>query len=248
VTTSSRLLALLLLAGCQSSPSERPIPATRIRLTVDDLGTYSLRGLPLQFDSLHSLVKPPTAVPEFELNLTPIVLEMSLGLEMGGLRKVLDDLMRCHCVNIALDVRHLSSATEVQLPIVTRTYPRLLVFDGEQEVSLVDKQDTLEVVARVGAGGTILVSGVSYTREYVFFPEKPGDPVPDYSWKGLQPRSGAWTVDELRDFLERPDLAALSPYVGLDISSKDRAGDVVRCLANMRRAAGSRVDPNFILR
>ncbi len=239
------MTALLLLAGCHSSPSDRHLADARIRLTIDDKGTYSHGGHPLELKALRTLVGSATEVPGFELNLIPIALELSPTLPMGALRKVLEDLMRCHCVDIALDVLASSSATEVQLPILTRTYPRLLVFDGDQEVSLVDKQDTLEVVARVGPGGAVLVSGVSYTREYAFFPENPGDPVPNQSWKGLQPLPGTWSIDQLQDLVNRPDLASLSPYVGLDISWRDLVGDVVRCLATLRTAAGSRVCPNL---
>jgi hypothetical protein len=145
----------------------------------------------------------------------------------------------CHCINIALKADHWIA----QLPITTRTYPALLVFDGTVEVSLVEKPDTLEVVVKVGPDGDIMVTRLCETREYVYFPDpdKPG-PAPDTNWKGDHPTLGVWSVETLRTFLARPDLVAMTPYVGFDVSWEDRVGDVVRCLAALRLAAGSRVD------
>ena len=114
-----------------------------------------------------------------------------------------------------------------------------------EEILLVDHQDVIEVVTRVGIGGDIEVTSVQYTREYIYFPEK-GEVVPErggHAWMGAHPPCGTWSVDTLREFIRRPDLARQKPYVGLEISWDDRVQDVLSCLSALREAAGSRVEP-----
>ena len=113
------------------------------------------------------------------------------------------------------------------------------MFVGQSMVLLVDRRETPEVLARVGRGGTIRVSDVATNPEYVYYPETPGDPAPDFSWKGEHPDYGVWSVETLQNFLNRPEVAQRNPYVRLDIAWTDNVADVIRRLAALRKAAGS---------
>jgi hypothetical protein len=172
-----------------------------------------------------------------------VLLDVAPGLKMESLRRAIEDLVRAHCVNIAILDRMPPAERTVQLPVLSDCCGQVRVFDGENMVVLVDKQDTLEVVTKVGPGGTILVSSVAGTREYVWFPEHPGDKGPDFSWKGPHPAYGVWSTTDLETFLSRPEVASRTPYIGLEISWGDNVADVVRCLAALRVAAGARVEP-----
>jgi hypothetical protein len=178
-------------------------------------------------------------------NLRPILLDAPPGASMRCIKDAIEWLCQANCVNVSFRVRTPSGDSAVRLQIVLSTDASLRVHDGREEIILVDHQDVIEVVTRVGVGGAIEVTSVQYTREYVYFPDQ-GEAMPEmegHAWKGSHPPCGTWSVDTLRAFLRRPDLARQKPYVGLEISWKDRVQDVLSCLSALREAAGSRVEP-----
>jgi hypothetical protein len=234
---ASLLWGLAILAGCGSPPPD-PIDPKAIRLVVDPSGAYSHAGRTLTRETLDALVPVPES-RDSSYRHTLILLNVAPGMKMALLRRTIEDLVRIGCVNIAFR----DQAWPIQLPIVSELCGHLSVFDGQSMVRLVDGQETLEVVAQVGIGGAIRVSGVANNRDYVWFPEKPGDQSPDFSWQGPRPDYGIWSVETLRDFLNRPEVARRTPYVGLEIAWSDDVADVLRCLSALREAAGSRVEP-----
>lgn len=172
---------------------------------------------------------------------TPIILLVPPGARMSTLRPVLEAMVRGGCCNITLEV----SGSRAVLPIPKDRGESVRLIDGSEEIDLVEHQDVLEITARVEPGGAIRVFGTVFTREYAYFPEKPGDAVPDRTWNHEHPKFGVWTKEVLQEFMKRPDVALSQPYVGLDLEWTDSVADVVRCLSSLRSAAGRRVCPNL---
>ena len=239
------ILVSMGLAGCSGSglvlPATEPIPPASVILTIRSDGAVLEGERRLTLDDLRERVGGSGETR----NLRPIVLDAPGEGTLRCVKDAIHWLFRANCVNLSFRVRTFSGDTAVRLQTVLATDGKLRVHDGREEILLVDHPDVIEVVARVGAGGAIEVARVQYTREYVYFPEK-GEVVPEKgwrAWKGVYPPCGTWSVDTLREFLRRPDLARQTPYVGLEISWDDRVQDVLACLSALRAAAGSRVEP-----
>jgi hypothetical protein len=240
-------VAVLAFLGCSSVGASRfpkgmtePIDPASIILTIQANGTVLDKGIPLGKDGLEARLG--TRVNS--RNHRPILLDVPSDATMRCLKDAIAWIFAANGVNVSFLVRTPSGDASVRLQTVLAT-SQLRVYDGVEEVVLVDNQDVVEVVARVGAGGAVDVTSVEYTREYLYFPEA-GEPLAGKdarAWKGSHPPYGVWSVDTLREFIRRPDLAARTPYVGLEISWHDRVEDVIRCLAALKLAAGSRVEP-----
>jgi hypothetical protein len=235
------ILVAAALAGCSANgpflPATEPIDPASWILTIRSDGAIVEGERRLTRDGLRERV----GNSDHARNYRPILLEVPREGTLRCVKDAIEWLCQARCVNLGFR----AGDTAVRLQTVLETDGKLRVYDGREEVLLVDHQDVIEVVTRVGIGGAIEVTSVQYTREYVYFPEK-GEVVPEkgwHAWKGTHPACGTWSVDTLREFLRRPDLTRQTPYVGLEISWDDRVQDVLSCLSALRAAAGSRVEP-----
>jgi hypothetical protein len=227
-------------AGCSGGgptlPATEPIDPACLTLTIRSDGAVVAGDRRLTRDGLRELVGGSDRVR----NDRPILLDAPQKAPLRCAKNAIVWLYEAHCINLCF--RAGDSAVRLLTPLSTSI---LRVHDGREETLLVDNQHVIEVVARVGVGGAIEVTSVELTREYVYFPE-PGEVVPEKgarAWKGVHPPLGPWSVDTLRGFLRRSDLARQTPYVGLEISWEDRVQDVLSCLSALRAAAGTRVEP-----
>ncbi len=238
------MLVLLVIPGCQASApnffTTEPINSASLVLTIRSDGTIVEGQRSFTRDALLEKVKSSGNAR----NDQPILLDAPPDASMRCVKDAIDWLCQANCVNLAFRVRTPSGETAVRFQTVLSDR-NLRVYDGREEVLLVDNQDVIEIVTRVGLGGAIEVTSVQYTREYVYFPDQ-GEVMPEkdgHAWKGSHPPCGKWSVETLREFVTRPDLARHKPYVGLEISWKDHVEDVLLCLSALREAAGSRVEP-----
>ena len=230
------LLAVLCAAGCagaQKQPHPK-LPPDSIVLTVHPDGTYSEGRKVLSRDDLDARIPPPSENPKS-------LWQCPRDARLRDMEKLLLDLFHLDCVNLTFEISH---NERVRFPAVLALGDgSLRIHDGTEEVILGQHQKVLELVVRAGKAGAIQVERVDYTRQFVFFPEKPGDPIPDFSWKGEHPPYGIWTEATLLEFMARPDVASQTPYVGLEISWDDSLADVLHCLQSLRSTIGNRVEP-----
>jgi len=251
---TGRILGILLflLGGC-TSVADRfvqveqavPIDPRSVRFRIQADGSLSSDGAPLSRDGLVARM----SLPSNELNLTPVLLETDPEAAFRGVRDALDALIgRACCVHVAFRVDTPSGEGAVELPVLHEPGGWWRLYRGGSYVQMTDenhKSERLEIVASPASGASVRIRALKLgVPGHVYFPEA-GEKAPDPSWKGAHPPLGLWTLDPLKQFLGRPDVAALSPYVLFEIESKEKVADVIRGLALLRSATRGEIVPSI---
>ncbi len=196
-----------------------------------------------------------------KLNRKPILFEVDPKAGFDAVRDVLELLTgNPHCVNYAFLVSSPKGAGIVPLPMQDSRTNGIHLFEGRNEEKVIGHYDSkyLELVISAGKDGAIEVKAVNFTipgsEPAIFYPEardtegnKADQPskAPDISWHGEHPPCGIWTLEGLRTFLARPDVAALSPYIVLKITTQERAADVIHCLSALGSIGSTAVIPDI---
>jgi hypothetical protein len=231
---------VLALLSCGPSAG-RPIEPGSLLLRIDAGGAVFRDGRRIGPENL------PGAARGAAWNLDPVVLDADPSLTFGDLKPLLVRLLRdCNRVNIGFRVRG-DRVLTVPIP-VDHGCRDLLLFDGRRQHhehgSGVPRY--LWVRLRPLAGGSLRVVGADDVGpgavEFPFYRdagEVGAAPVPTV--RILCPAPAGGSLEELRSFFRDPAVVGMNPFAELEVRPKDRVGDVLEALDDLRRAAGDRI-------
>jgi len=199
-----------------------------------------------------------TSRPPGEPNRTPILFEVEPKTGFAVVRDALAIFTgKPSCVNYAFLATTRNGPGAVVLPMQSDMCSGIHLYEGRSDEKVIGSdrnRKQLELVVSAAERGEIEIAAINFMvpsmEPAIYFPEageKPGlaPRSSEGSWAGKHPPCGRWTLEALRTFLGREDIAALSPYVRLKITNKEEVADVVRCLSSLRSLGGIAIVPDI---
>jgi len=234
--------------------SAGPIDPHSILFAIHADSRVTWNGESLSVEQIIGKVSPPPS----DLNSAPVLLDVDPLAGFDVVRDILAVLTgKGRCCNISFLVACPGRMGALVLPVVLDRGLGYRVRDGQAEEQFLDGRGPkkhLELIVSPGKEGAIDVRAVNYCvpgeEDEVYFPpagEKPARPwkAPDYSWTGERPPNGRWTPDTLGKFLARQDVAELSPFILLKITTQEKASDVLQCLSMLKSVGGAIIVPEI---
>jgi biopolymer transport protein ExbD len=266
------VLFVIVAAGCELHPPRpvvlqetelrnrvvvehaEPVDPESVLFTIHEDGRVTWRGQVQTREDMAARAASTSSKP----NRTPILFDVDPKAGFHVVRDALTVLTgKPGCVNYSFLVATPRGLGVVVLPMQTAKGLAFHFFEGRSEEKVIGSSQSekyLELIVSPGKGGEIDVNAVNFTipscEPEVYFPEAGEKPdrirkPPDISWLGQHPPCGRWTLEMLRSFLSRKDVATLRPYILFTITNKEPVGDVVRCLSALRSFSGIAILPDI---
>ncbi|MFH1228679.1 MAG: hypothetical protein V1701_12365 [Planctomycetota bacterium] len=241
----AKLLSHSVIKDIPSVKYGEPIDPESILISIDKDGVIYRMGKETTLAEI-----PELKWDKKEANLTPIMLEVHNSLSISSTINVLEKLERAFIVNISFLVTTPDGRKCLPLPITCEHGCNMLWFyNGRNEYKVKDShlwidaklKDSKSInVDYIGIGEYQHRRGGRICEAIEDISEENGKidnktQTQEDIWVGEHPPLGVWDIKTLDDFIIRPGVAKLEPFIILEAWGRNSVPNLLSCLSSLRQ-------------